>query len=228
MKFARYLEDTQTPEWKRAYIDYRLLKKKIAAIQRASGVPHLDESPVIDQDEQLTPPPPSGQQNLYQTVSHDGVLSPAHSHHWQTSSAPFPEQSSVTSRVSLQRAQTLPVSIPASAHISPTQPPIRGRAPSFGRLFSSKKDSKNFMRLRPQPPHPYSDLPLRQLIPLLSPLERAFFSTLDAEVEKIETFYVTREEEMRQRTDLLEKQLEELSEHKKSLHTPRARRGTQI
>ncbi|KAH7873710.1 uncharacterized protein C8R40DRAFT_353066 [Lentinula edodes] len=29
MKFAKYLQQTQTPEWKRAYIDYRGLKKKI-------------------------------------------------------------------------------------------------------------------------------------------------------------------------------------------------------
>lgn len=35
MKFARYLEDTQTPEWKRAYIDYRGLKKSIAAIRKS-------------------------------------------------------------------------------------------------------------------------------------------------------------------------------------------------
>lgn len=35
MKFARYLEETQTPEWKKAYIDYRGLKKKITAIRRA-------------------------------------------------------------------------------------------------------------------------------------------------------------------------------------------------
>ncbi|CAE6461995.1 unnamed protein product [Rhizoctonia solani] len=36
MKFARYLEDTQIPEWKKAYIDYRGLKKKIAAIRKAN------------------------------------------------------------------------------------------------------------------------------------------------------------------------------------------------
>ncbi|KAL4256368.1 hypothetical protein AB1N83_012317 [Pleurotus pulmonarius] len=35
MKFARYLEETQTPEWKKAYIDYRGLKKRITAIRRA-------------------------------------------------------------------------------------------------------------------------------------------------------------------------------------------------
>lgn len=33
MKFARYLEETQVPEWKRAYIDYRGLKKRITAIK---------------------------------------------------------------------------------------------------------------------------------------------------------------------------------------------------
>ncbi|KAH0580784.1 hypothetical protein H2248_011943 [Termitomyces sp. 'cryptogamus'] len=34
MKFARYLDDTQTPEWKKAYIDYRGLKKCITAIRK--------------------------------------------------------------------------------------------------------------------------------------------------------------------------------------------------
>ncbi|CCA74266.1 related to putative phosphate transporter 1 [Serendipita indica DSM 11827] len=33
MKFGRYLEDTQIPEWKRAYIDYKGLKKRITAIK---------------------------------------------------------------------------------------------------------------------------------------------------------------------------------------------------
>ncbi|PVF97400.1 SPX-domain-containing protein [Serendipita vermifera] len=33
MKFARYLEETQVPEWKKAYIDYRGLKKRISAIK---------------------------------------------------------------------------------------------------------------------------------------------------------------------------------------------------
>ncbi|THH32928.1 hypothetical protein EUX98_g1237 [Antrodiella citrinella] len=34
MKFARYLEETQAPEWKKAYIDYRGLKKRITACRR--------------------------------------------------------------------------------------------------------------------------------------------------------------------------------------------------
>ncbi|KAG8970520.1 hypothetical protein FRC03_006649 [Tulasnella sp. 419] len=34
MKFGRYLEESQTPEWKKKYINYRLLKKLNKAIQR--------------------------------------------------------------------------------------------------------------------------------------------------------------------------------------------------
>ncbi|KDN50195.1 hypothetical protein RSAG8_01531, partial [Rhizoctonia solani AG-8 WAC10335] len=34
MKFASYLEETQIPEWKRAYLDYKLLKGKLSAVKR--------------------------------------------------------------------------------------------------------------------------------------------------------------------------------------------------
>ncbi|KAG8700006.1 hypothetical protein FRC11_013274, partial [Ceratobasidium sp. 423] len=34
MKFSRYLEETQIPEWKRAYLDYKLLKRKVSAIKQ--------------------------------------------------------------------------------------------------------------------------------------------------------------------------------------------------
>ncbi|KAG8932567.1 hypothetical protein FRC01_013197 [Tulasnella sp. 417] len=34
MKFARYLEETQIPEWKKKYIDYKGLKKHISAIRK--------------------------------------------------------------------------------------------------------------------------------------------------------------------------------------------------
>jgi hypothetical protein len=52
-------------------------------------------------------------------------------------------------------------------------------------------------------------------MPLLSPPELAFFSTLDAELDKIETFYLARENEMKIRTELLGQQLNELAEHRK-------------
>lgn len=42
-------------------------------------------------------------------------------------------------------------------------------------------------------------IPLKDLIPLLLPVQRAFFEKLDAELDKIETFFVEREKEMRAR-----------------------------
>ncbi|KAG2067850.1 EXS-domain-containing protein [Suillus decipiens] len=50
MKFARYLNDTQTPEWKRAYIDYRSLKKCIGAI-RAEHIARLNTTGTTDIDQ---------------------------------------------------------------------------------------------------------------------------------------------------------------------------------
>ncbi|KAI0287538.1 hypothetical protein BC826DRAFT_44438 [Russula brevipes] len=58
MKFARYLDNSQAPEWKRAYIDYRGLKKRIKVIQRAEGggtEGYLNTSSESDPD-----PSPSG------------------------------------------------------------------------------------------------------------------------------------------------------------------------
>ncbi|KAJ6588946.1 hypothetical protein B0H19DRAFT_225384 [Mycena capillaripes] len=49
MKFAQYLDDTQTPEWQKAYVDYRLLKKRITAIRKAYGAQNIVESPVSTQ-----------------------------------------------------------------------------------------------------------------------------------------------------------------------------------
>ncbi|KAF8558286.1 hypothetical protein OG21DRAFT_1504341 [Imleria badia] len=43
MKFARYLQDTQTPEWKNAYIDYRGLKVQLGVI-RTQALQQVDTS----------------------------------------------------------------------------------------------------------------------------------------------------------------------------------------
>jgi hypothetical protein len=68
--------------------------------------------------------------------------------------------------------------------------------------------------IRTRPMSPVTGvLPLRELLPLLSHLERLFFSDLDRELEKVENFYLDREKQMRTRSMMLEEQLAELFEH---------------
>lgn len=49
----------------------------------------------------------------------------------------------------------------------------------------------------------------------LAPLEIAFFTLLDAQLDKIDSFYTAREQEMMQRGKVLEEQLQELTEHRR-------------
>ncbi|KAG6840695.1 hypothetical protein C0991_004997 [Blastosporella zonata] len=58
-------------------------------------------------------------------------------------------------------------------------------------------------------------LPLNELLTQLDPLEQAFFTALDAQLDKIDSFYAAREKEMMIRTKVLHEQLDELADHKK-------------
>lgn len=59
---------------------------------------------------------------------------------------------------------------------------------------------------------------MNELMPLLSPQEQAFFTNLDQELEKIESFYLDREKEMSARTHALGEQISELSIQRKRFH----------
>lgn len=56
---------------------------------------------------------------------------------------------------------------------------------------------------------------LKDLLPTLTPTQRKFFDKLDLELEKIETFYLDREKDARQRSEALRVQLHELRDHRR-------------
>ena len=62
---------------------------------------------------------------------------------------------------------------------------------------------------------PLAELPLCEILAQLTPQERAFFTLLDAQVNKVECFYLAREKEMAARSLLLLNQLKELDVHRK-------------
>ncbi|KAF7325791.1 Signal transduction protein [Mycena kentingensis (nom. inval.)] len=217
MKFARYLEDTQTPEWQRAYIDYRLLKKRITAIRRAMGHQEPTDSPLssrlpnpsVASEASIEPPQALSHRSVYSNLSRTKSANDAQT----TGNESLPQLVAETSqrREPLHRATTMPAE----------STEVASGTPSFSRLFSSSNSrlSRRLTQLGSfglgTKPHPYSELPLRELYPLLSPLEMAFFTTLDAELEKIEKFYVERERYMKNLSGLLEEQLAELDQHRK-------------
>ncbi|KAI0087370.1 SPX domain-containing protein [Irpex rosettiformis] len=61
-------------------------------------------------------------------------------------------------------------------------------------------------------------IPLKDLIPALNPLQKAFFDKLDGELDKVETFYIEREKEMHTKVSVLKGQLHELQEHRRVFH----------
>lgn len=185
MKFAQYLRDTQTPEWKKAYIDYRGLKKRITAIRKAQQGLLFTGSPEDSPGHPATP-----------------AATPRSS----VSATGDPQPKPTGGRL---RRNTV-TREPRGSIDAGKSPTIGGRNPSFAKSLSSRLGGS-----AGRPTNPMAILSLQEVLMQLSPLEIAFFTMLDAELDKVETFYVTREKEALEKGQMLENQLQELVEHRK-------------
>jgi hypothetical protein len=63
--------------------------------------------------------------------------------------------------------------------------------------------------------NPLAGLPLFELYKHLGPLEMQFFTMLDAELDKVDSFYTQKESEFQARTKLLIEQFGELNDHRR-------------
>ncbi|OCH89345.1 SPX-domain-containing protein [Obba rivulosa] len=232
MKFARYLEETQTPEWKKAYIDYRGLKKRIAAIRRAqeSGPPDTSRRSLLPLQ-------------LDQSSSSEQDVTDPEAH------VRFAE---ATSHESLPTVQDSALDTTGDADRPPVHPNIRhshstsmqaGMGGIFPRLRrrSTARTARSVITMNSAPAGelPVAEaappssvgsrrttldwdgrtpIPLMNLIPLLPPVHSAFFEKLDHELEKVETFYCQREKEAKERTAALKQQLQELQDHRRTYY----------
>ncbi|KAH7887082.1 SPX domain-containing protein [Phlebopus sp. FC_14] len=234
MKFARYLQDTQTPEWKKAYIDYRALKKQIGLI-RAQQVEAASSTGTTDVNH--TYKPATTHENGYQGNSMGGV--------GQSLDAHIPSKQGNTTSLRVPRPLEPIIDSPAVEK----EEPIASRPPSVRRRNSRLRPSLS-VKLNALPPHlaesssaapsqqtppaprtPYSppvfpffrDLgsttpALHALLPQLPAIHARFFELLDAELDKIESFYAEREKEMRERGKRLREQLSELGIHRRKFY----------
>jgi hypothetical protein len=63
-------------------------------------------------------------------------------------------------------------------------------------------------------PSSSANLPLHKIITQLTPQELSFFSMIDAQLDKVESFYLAREKEMVARSLMLLNQLKGLKDHR--------------
>ncbi|KAF8917968.1 SPX domain-containing protein, partial [Mucidula mucida] len=217
MKFARYLQETQTAEWKKAYIDYRGLKKRITAIRksqetsvlRSGSRPDLTESPRQSVDDQ------SDSSDDHGLVSQRLARRSLTSARSARPTSPVIEKERIATQSNSEVTQTNVVgsskSQKAPSSREPTGSKKRRRRPTFSRGASSF-------------PIPFAAPPtLQETRSLLSSLEKSFLDALDGELDKIETFYLDREKEMTARAQLLHEQLHELTHHRKLFHEAQER-----
>lgn len=221
MKFGQYLHDTQTPEWKKAYIDYRGLKKRINAIRKAqqglgfdSYALSSDESP----DESVVPRPSDVDSN---DLAHFREPEPAPSTgpNRGTKGSGYPKDSgsdveqeppAVGTSTSMRDRRFSTRT--GAFHLSSLRAATRA---ARGRSFMSWQTGAAGSHRHPQP---LTALPLHELINHLTPQEASFFTMLDAELDKVESFYLLREKEMLDRSYMLQVQLNELNDHRKLFH----------
>ncbi|KAF8800573.1 hypothetical protein BYT27DRAFT_6828111 [Phlegmacium glaucopus] len=209
MKFSKHLQNVETPEWKRVYIDYRGLKKLMNAVQTSRkqlDVHSSGSAAVLAQNYSPIAEPGTSEADSY---SND------HSLKW-FELPPF-NFSAVNLSIwpvhepGLER--TLPSSIPSA---DPNAQKTLMRTPSFDTNNSEQASSRLRRDYKEQCLiTPSTELLSRELLTQFTPQDFAFFAMLDAQLDKVESFYLAREKEMVARGALLLNQLEELKEHRK-------------
>lgn len=177
MKFARYLQDTQVPEWKKAYIDYRCLKKHVSAVKKQQ----------------------ENQDRKYRSSLYLGTPVRPHVLRFPTSGNdkedPFRCDSSAS--LPLPRLTKQPY---ADVEKSPEifNPNLFDASPSIS------SQSKTLC------------IPMHERLPSkFSEAEIEFLRKLDRELEKVDTFYLEREKEVKEMLIQLKRQLQELKGHQK-------------
>ncbi|KAF5357202.1 hypothetical protein D9756_006620 [Leucocoprinus leucothites] len=202
MKFAKYLRDTQTPEWKRAYIDYRGLKKHITAIRQAQ----------------------------IEAVQLGGPSVPRHSLNEERASNAHTEDTDSETPSKTSSSSIPPTDTAPRTHERASPQLTRRRGSTWSKrttmaqsAIPSIKRSKtqalsNLNGPQSRPINPMAVLPLHELLTHLTPQEASFFHYLDAQLDKVESFYSSREKVLLLRTQLLQKQLHEFHNHRKFVH----------
>ncbi|KAL1726991.1 EXS family-domain-containing protein, partial [Schizophyllum commune] len=230
----RYLEEAQTPEWKKAYIDYRALKKHISFLKRAQeGHAHPESSPDVLPPASspaifnvvLSPVEPS-QPN---TIIHGAPLTAeppevppkeAHVRSHDYAHVPQDEDDEIQTEARDHVASVESSYGTARSHFTSQASSLMRRVTARIPRAQRRGTAFSFHDALHRVPEPFTSAPsYAVLLTLLSPSELQFFYMLDTERQKIEEFYLAREKELQDRTAQLRGQLNELIDHRKLIET---------
>lgn len=225
-KFGSYLRENQLPEWRRAYINYRMLKK---AIGRAEL--ELEE---LDGNASNPQAANGGEQNdvergeRRQISGHAGSASPrdppsASQGDERTADAVSSSQPSVHDRGLSQQSEISRKIRRRESTGSAFSTSSAGLLKRVQRRQSSRLTPANEMNPRKWRKPFTPDMSLDELHDACPDQSRRFFDLFDSELEKVTKFYEDREREMKQRFQVLSGQWQELVDHKKEFQAFRQR-----
>lgn len=199
MKFARYLEETQIPEWKKAYINYRALKKHIANIKDQ----HAREPANARIDLEL--PAVVFQPDIFSVID----ISP------EQDVLPLknPRYMSECSSFSLTKVPSI-FSQDSGAKESDMTRHRSNRLSLMNKV--QNRLSMNMAQTFGHHAQKSSTVTVAELLRSLHGQHRHFFEILDFELKKIESFYLNREKEAKARFSVLKQQLAELEDSRRS------------
>ncbi|KAF8740038.1 hypothetical protein AX14_008953 [Amanita brunnescens Koide BX004] len=215
MKFAHYLKDNQTPEWQKAYIDYQGLKKLIAEIQKAQAT----SEPSRDSFVSFAPTRPpatarvgfaSGTTVSERTVDLQDVIDiSAHTAVHIRDPPVDADRAEISGDVAADDSSR---SIKRTSHFRQS---MFSLGPGASRRRTRGLSLASIWSEAPWKANPLAGLPLFELYKHLGPLEMQFFTMLDAELDKVDSFYTQKESEFQARTKLLIEQFGELNDHRR-------------
>ncbi|KAI9270523.1 SPX domain-containing protein [Phascolomyces articulosus] len=202
MKFAKYLESESIPEWRKAYINYKGLKKRLKAVDKfrkanerkaAIELDHAFQG-IVDTDSD----PEQGRTTttLYKTDTNNEWRWPWNINNNNNNPNWFSENPP------LHRQQSFPHSL------------IRRISSRFNH------DDTELTRVPSQPGSIHSSATLSILDEALlhaSEAERVFFAILNGELEKVSRFYDEKESEARAKLEALKIQMQLIAEYGRRL-----------
>ncbi|GJN89321.1 hypothetical protein Rhopal_002301-T1 [Rhodotorula paludigena] len=223
MKFARYLNSHAIDEWRKAYINYRALKKQIGRAE--DELLRVDEGYAPATDRPASPHDPTRG-----NVQPDEYAEPVRERQYRSGVSAVPSARDMTGGASeepdLERGRSdededeqQDATLASSArqlsrrengHVTS---PIKRLPSQPSRLDQRRRWREGFS--------PNMDLP--ELFERLTPQCRRFFTLLDRELERVTGFYADREEEAVRRFQQLRAQWDELANHKKEFQAFRER-----